>query len=114
MTMIGQVSNLWPKDNHQDATPPFTDSSIHGFRYTGKLQFFSSGCGKYSPGMAFCQERWQRTQYRALTYASLRFSTATLSTYATAAAAHLVPAEVTPLHRREANLGWSTTEGVLP
>ena len=114
MTMIGQVSNLWPKDNHHNALPPFSDSSVNGVRYTGKSQFFSSGCGKYSPGMAYCQERWQREQYRALTYASLDFTGPTKSSYATAATAQLAPVEATlPLERRPTS-GWSTSEGALP
>jgi hypothetical protein len=114
MTMIGQVSNLWPKDNQHDALPPFSDSSVSGVRYTGKSQFFSSGCGKYSPGMAYCQERWQRTQYRALTYAGLDFAEPTMSRYATAATAQLAPVEATiPLERSKA-LDWVTSEGALP
>jgi hypothetical protein len=114
MTMIGQVSNLWPKDNNQNASPPFSDSSIHGVRYTGALQFFSSGCGKYSPGMAFCQERWQRTQYRALTDASLDFGEATVSSYATAAVAHLAPVEAALSLERNLDRDWATSEGALP
>ena len=114
MTMIGQVSNLWPRDGNQSATQPFVDLSVGGVRYTGKSQFFSSGCGKYSTGMAFCQERWQRTQYRALTYARLDFQEFTKSTYATAATAQLSPVEATPQLSRNQSLFWETQEGTLP
>jgi hypothetical protein len=78
------------------------------------LQFFSSGCGKYSPGMAFCQERWQRTQYRALTDASLDFGEATVSSYATAAVAHLAPVEAALSLERNLDRDWATSEGALP
>ncbi|HSK01402.1 MAG TPA: hypothetical protein VK932_09180 [Kofleriaceae bacterium] len=114
MTMIGQVSNLWPKDGNQNAAPPFSDFSIQGGRYTGRYQFFSSGCGKYGPGMATCQERWQRTQYRALTDARLDFATQTIARYATAATVQLVPVEIIPSLTREADSGWDTAEGILP
>ena len=116
MTMIGQVSNLWPKDGNQNALPPFIDSSINGVRYTGKSQFFSSGCGigKYSPGMAYCHERWQRTQYRALKYARLDFAGPTESTYATAATAQLAPIEAAPVLKRRPLLYWATSESALP
>jgi hypothetical protein len=114
MTMIGQVSNLWPKDSIRNATQPFIDSSIAGVRYTGKSQFFSSGCGKKSPDGKYCHERWQRTQYRALTYARLDFGGATLSTYATASTAQLSPVEAIPQLGRSAPLFWEAQEGTLP
>jgi hypothetical protein len=114
MTMIGQVSNLWPRDGTYSATQPFIDSDINGVRYTGKSPFFSSGCGKYSTGMAFCQERWQRTQYRALTYARLDFQASTESTYATAATAQISPVEATPQLARQHSFFWETQEGTLP
>jgi hypothetical protein len=114
MTMIGQVSNLWPRDSNQDAVPPFSDSSENGVRYTGRRQFYGSGCTNWSPNFAYCQQRTVRTQYRALTYATLTFATPTTSNYATAPTAQVIPLEATPYRKREGNLGWATNEGVLP
>ncbi|HWO20496.1 MAG TPA: hypothetical protein VNO30_17120 [Kofleriaceae bacterium] len=114
MTMIGQVSILWPTDGNHNATQPFLDASISGVRYTGKSPFFSSGCGKYSPGMAFCQERWQRTQYRALKYARLDFTSTTATTYATAATLQSEPVIAIPLLKRPKELFWETEEDPLP
>ncbi len=114
MTMIGQVSNLWPRDQNQEALPPFSDSSVNGVRYTGKHQFSSSGCGKYSAGMAYCQERWQRTQYRALTHARLDFTKDTKTLYATTAMPQITPGEATLSRTRFKSLGWGTFEGTLP
>ncbi len=113
MTMIGQVRNLWPTDANQNATQPFADLSVNGVRYTGRSQFFSSGCGLYGPGMATCKERWQKTQYRALTYAKLDFASDTRTTYATAATAQLAPAPATNLNRAQGHF-WETFEGALP
>jgi Bacterial Ig-like domain len=116
MTMIGQVSNLWPTDTSWSAAQPFFDDSVNGVRYTGEQHFYSSGCGpgQFTPDMSYCNERWQRTQYRALTYAKLDFAGPTRSTYATAATAQLAPVEATVPLTRFADRSWVTSEGALP
>ena len=116
MTMVGQVTNLWPSDSYSGAAAPFFDTSVSGVRYTGKSQFNSSGCTRYSVTQTStrCVERTQRIQYRALSYAKLDFATATTSTYATAATAQLAPIEATSLLIRGPSLNWVTSEGALP
>jgi hypothetical protein len=113
MTMIGQVSNLWPG---ADVSPPFFDASLGGVRYTGKTQWSSTGCTKLYVTQAYtrCLERTQRIQYRALTYARLNFDRQTKTAYATAATPQITPVEArSPLYR-DSNSGWETSEGPLP
>jgi len=116
MTMVGQVTPLWPADSYSGATAPFFDTSVSGVRYTGKSQFNSSGCTRFSVTQTStrCVERTQRIQYRALSYASLDFSTQTWSTYATSATALVAPIEATPSLKRFQEQDWAASEGALP
>jgi hypothetical protein len=116
MTMLGQVTNLWPGDNSYPAAAvaPFSDSSVNGVRYTGKQQWSSSGCNKTDSTYTRCVERITRIQYRALTHARLGFSGDTSTSYATAATAQLTPVEATNLLQRKETVIWDTIEGPLP
>jgi len=114
MTMIGQVTTLWPSDGNQQAVAPFTDSSVAGVRYTGRLQFSNSGCTLLNVTRQRCVERTTKTQYRVLTYAKLNFSNNTLTSYATAATPQIAPMETTLPQTRLSSLGWETSEGALP
>jgi hypothetical protein len=114
MTMIGQVTTLWPKDGNQPAVAPFFDSSVNGVRYTGKQQFSSSGCTKLNPSLTKCVERTSRTQYRALIRARLELSNHAITSYSTAVTLQITPIEATLPKTRDQALGWETLEGALP
>lgn len=114
MTMIGQVSALWPSgDGVLQAAPPFSDTSVAGVRYTGRQQFFSTGCLQKNASQTACIRRITRIQYRALTHAALDFIEETETFYATAAAAQLVPSQVAHLVRNRMN-DWVASEASLP
>lgn len=114
MTMIGQVTTLWPTETNWSAVAPFSDSSVIGVRYTGKHQFSSNGCTKLNLTGTRCMERTSRTQYRALMHARLDFSDNTLTSYTTTATPEIAPTEFSGLQIRDSSLRWETYEGVLP
>jgi hypothetical protein len=116
MTMIGQVTALWPSDAAWPETQPFSDSTIANVRYTGKVKFSSTGCSRTVPlgGILRCTQRTSRTQYRALTYAALSFASDTVSTYATSPTPDIPPRQAAPPAKRLSSVGWDTNEGGLP
>jgi len=116
MTMIGQVTALWPQDSAYAAAAPFSDSSYSGFRYTGTTRFSSSGCTQtvFQGGDPYCRQRTSRAQYQILTYAALSFSGNTLAGYATAPTATIAPAPAAPNTIRASGQNWQTFEGTLP
>lgn len=115
MTMIQQVTGLWPSDGTRPATAPFSDTSINGVRYTGQQQFSSTGCtsSAFVQGIMYCKQRTTRVQYRALTNVSLAINSDMYSDYATAATPDLSPMPAAPQASR--GLGsWTKQEGTLP
>lgn len=114
MTMIGQVSNLWPSDSVKGAAPPFYDTSMGSTRYTGREQFSSTGCVQRNAIGTACIRYIRRAQYRALTYARLDFGSETRSAYATAPTALLAPTEIAIPVLRLTEKNWVTSEGALP
>jgi hypothetical protein len=116
MTMIGQVSSLWPQDGVYSEAQPFNDSETAGVRYTGKVKWSDSGCSRRvtTGGKLRCTQRTSRTQYRALNYASLTFGSSTLSQYVTAPTASLPGVQAATDGVRLPSRGWQTFEGGLP
>lgn len=116
MTMVGEVTNLWPTDGTYAASPSFFDTSINSVRYTGKQQFSSTGCTHtiFLGGLMYCNERTRRTQYRALTFAKLQFASQTTTDYATAPTPTIAPLTAAPQTKRLSSSIWQTTEGSLP
>jgi len=125
MTMIGQVSGLWPRDQFHEESQPFEDTAItwtddSGFptttRFTGKVDRNNvperTGCVRFDVNGS-CAQVGTLVPYRALRSATLMFSNETATHYETAATANLAPAFAAE-KTRNANLGWSTSESVLP
>jgi hypothetical protein len=124
MTMIGQVSGLWPRKQANEATPPFEDTALTWglppatmTRLTGIVDHnfdpSRTGCVARDPATLECKQEGTLVPYRALASASLTFSGNTFSRYATAAAASLDPDLVTQ-RIRASTQGWATSEGALP
>ena len=131
MTMIGQVSSMWPRDIGHLAYPPFFDDEIiwtnpfTNVTTTTRLTGIAdrtvvperTGCVRSIPGPSgACLLQGTKVPYRALRSASLQFSDSTRSRYETAATAALTPVQVIADRARPANVAndWSTSEGVLP
>jgi hypothetical protein len=123
MTMIGQVSNLWPYDLTYPASPPFEDTAITWTssnnattttRFTGIVDRGTdsnrTGCVYGTPT---CTHRGTLVPYRALRSASLTFSGTTGTIYMTSATIDLDPAPAGE-RQRPAHLSWATSESVLP
>jgi hypothetical protein len=127
MTMIGQVSGLWPRKQGNEASPPFEDTEIDWqvgmtqttTRLTGivdrSFDPSRTGCVHFQDPIAEtnCLAQGTLVPYRALASASLTFTGNTISRYATAPAADLAPDLVTQRARAAAQ-GWATAEGTLP
>jgi hypothetical protein len=126
MTMIGQVSSLWPTDGAHPASPPFADDVITWYsptnvptttRLTGIVDRSvvpeRTGCVRPAPGGCYMGTA---VPYRALRSATLTFGTFTKSQYATAATAALTPVQAAPDVKRESisTNNWTTSAGVLP
>jgi hypothetical protein len=133
MTMIGQVSRLWPIDGTHPASPPFVDDVIDWTdpianpnattttRLTGIVDHSvvpeRTGCVRHSPSPGFpCTHKGTIVPYRALRSASLSLSNAISSSYATAATATSTPASAVPDRVRNptASIDWPADEGPLP
>jgi hypothetical protein len=125
MTMIGQVSNLWPRDQFQPASPPFEDTAItwtdasnstKTTRFTGIVDHSNpmnhTGCVTRDTS-GTCTQHGTLVPYRALRSATLTFSGSTLAEYLTAATVNQAPARVA-VKGRSVDLGWTTSESVLP
>jgi hypothetical protein len=128
MTMIGQISSLYPTDQFYTASPPFEDTAItwtNGSgvttttRFTGIVDYSNdpnrTGCVKfvYTPTGRVCTQEGTLVPYRALRSATLTFSGATSTRYQTAATANQSP-DFAAVKTRDPNLGWATAESVLP
>ena len=128
MTMIGQVSALWPRDGQEHpAFPPFEDAAITwtdgaGATTTTDLTGIvdrsyhaeRTGCVKRMTGpTGTCLQVGTLVPYQALRSATLTFSGPTRTRYETAATASQPPAFAKE-NLRDANLGWTTSEGPLP
>jgi hypothetical protein len=92
MSMVGQVTALWPKDTRHDVvSAPFVDIAINGIRVTGSIGPFISGCTNPVPivGVIHCKRHTDYEGYRALTSVTFTISGQSASrlqsTYATAA-----------------------------
>jgi hypothetical protein len=123
MTMIGQVSALYPEHGEM-VYPPFEDTAItwtNGSdvttttRFTGIVDYSNNpnrtGCVMRRFGV--CTQEGTLVLYRALRSATLTFSNETRTTYATAATVSQLPAFAKE-SRRISTHGWTTSEGVLP
>lgn len=123
MTMIGQVSALYPQHGEM-VYPPFGDTAItwtDGLgvttttRFTGIVDYSNdpnrTGCVMRMFGV--CRQEGTLVPYRALRSAELTFSAPTRTTYAAAATANQSPAFEKET-QRPAGLGWATSENVLP
>ena len=131
MTMIGQVSSLWPRDSVHLAFPPFFDDAITWTSTTGVTTTTRltgivdrtvvperTGCVRFasSPTGPICIQQGTIVPYRALRAATLTFASTTKSRYEIAATATLPPAVAATDGVRDsvpAN-NWSTTEDTLP
>jgi hypothetical protein len=123
MTMIGQVSGLWPGDGSLPQDTVFVDEAItwtdpSGVTTTTRLTGIVDH--SYDPSRTGCVMFTNGTcatgtivPYRALKSATLSLSNPMSTSYGTAATANQPPvfAAVRP---RSAPLVWSTSEGVLP
>lgn len=116
MSMIGQVSALWPTDGVQSASAPFADTSVNGVGITGLTTPTSSGCTRFSTGVpTLCVEVTDTTPYRALTSVSLSLPGTTLrSTYGTAPTPDIAPVLVGTQKATPQGFTWISTEGALP
>jgi hypothetical protein len=125
MTMIGQVSGLWPRKPGQEAAPPFEDTAITWqvgstpttTRLTGIVDHSfdpsRTGCVDFDYVLMQCRRTGTLVPYRALASASLTFTGNTYTRYATAAAASIDPDFLTQRFRASTQ-GWATSEGTLP
>ena len=132
MTMIGQVSSLWPSDGTPAVSPPFFDDEIiwtnpftNVTTTTGLTGIADrtvvperTGCVRYAPGpTGGCLKQGTIVPYRALRFATLTFASTIDSQYDTATTAALTPEQAAPDKSRSSqdpNNNWSTSEGVLP
>ncbi|MGN6104475.1 MAG: hypothetical protein ACTHU0_05170 [Kofleriaceae bacterium] len=130
MTMIGQISSLWPTDASHPASPPFADESIDTVnpytdvattvRITGLVDRTvvpaRTGCVRtiVTPGGTSCRRRGTIVPYRALNAVSLEFQGATETMYATAVTLPLAPVPATPAVQRTPKRSWSTIDSLLP
>jgi hypothetical protein len=126
MTMIGQVSGLWPRDGVQPTSPPFADEELTWTSATGvttTTRFTGivdravvperTGCVAPAPGGCYMATK---VPYRALRSVALTFSHSTRSRYETAATAALPPVQVIVDRYRDPLMtnNWSNSESVLP
>jgi hypothetical protein len=129
MTMIGQVSALWPRDSTHPAFPPFADEELAWVdlmtlmpkttRFTGIVDRTvvpeRTGCVVPGSGTS-CQKQGTKVPFRALRFATLTFASTTESRYASAATTALTPVQAAPVRYRSSNPinNWATAEGELP
>jgi hypothetical protein len=128
MTMIGQITGLWPRDFDHIAPPPFVDDGIVWTnannettltRLTGLIdtRYFPqrTGCVSFGTvnGVRYCRQLGTMVPYQVLIEAILTFSQRTSTRYETAAATDSTPATVGERERR-ASENWTTSEGDMP
>ncbi|HEX8112182.1 MAG TPA: hypothetical protein VF516_30825 [Kofleriaceae bacterium] len=127
MTMVSQVSALWPSDSNSPATEPFADTSVKAMvdnmikvvTITGRRDPSSTGCTAHKthllPGgieSDTCLRMTTITPYRALTKMHLKTSDETKSSYATAPTPMIVPVGVTS--RQVMGFTWESASDPLP
>jgi len=119
MTMIGQVSALWPSDATVPTAPPFFDTSLSGIAFTGRIGATSTGCTQHNrhtlPSgtvLDICAKVSSVTSYRVLTQVSLQTLDFIQSAYATAPTPTSNPAPVTL--QKLFSFSWTRSEGPLP
>ena len=125
MTMIGPISALRPRDGNHEAPPPFEDTAItwtngSGVTTTTRLTGIvdrsnvpeRTGCVRRNAS-GTCTQEGTFVPYRALRTAALTFSDRTITLYETAVTASQPPALVGN-RLRSPDLGWATSESVLP
>jgi hypothetical protein len=129
MTMIGQVSGLYPQHGEM-VYPPFEDTAItwtNGSgvttttRFTGIVDYSSdpnrTGCvnSVYPPNAPpVCTQEGTLVPYRALRSATLTFADRTRTRYETAATVNQTPALARSDKLRDSSMSWTTSEGELP
>jgi hypothetical protein len=123
MTMIGQVSALYPQ-HAEMVYPPFEDAAItwtdglfvtRTTRFSGIVDYSNNpnrtGCVMRMFGV--CTQEGTLVPYRALRSATLTFSDRTRTKYETAAMTSQTPTFAKEIARSQF-LGWTTSEDILP
>jgi hypothetical protein len=120
MTMISQVSLLWPSDGNFPATAPFVDTALNGQPFTGRISPRSDGCTSHNihtlpdgTSLDTCTRVSHITPYRALTRVRLNTDQRVKSTYATAPTSASSPANAT-LPQAIQGFNWDSSAGTLP
>jgi hypothetical protein len=120
MTMVGQVSGLWPTDSNFPATQPFADTALNGISFTGKRAASNQGCTAHSTRtlpdgttLDTCTRVSTLTPYRALTAVHLRIAGIVTALYATSATQSVPPSNVVTRQSPD-NVVWDSSEGTLP
>src|SRR4029078_10355848 len=87
MSMVGQITALWPQDGSHPAAASFSDLVVSGTNLAGDFEGFPQGCSKFTVllGVLRCKEVTSYVAYRAFTQVSLVASGSLKSTYLTAA-----------------------------
>jgi hypothetical protein len=120
MTLISQISLLWPSDGNFPATPPFSDTSLNGIAFTGRVGAAVDACSAHSihtlpdgTRIDTCTRITRVTPYRALKATHLRIGGPVSSRYATAPTPMVTPAN--PLSAAiPSDFTWDCVEGTLP
>jgi hypothetical protein len=117
MSMVGQITALWPQDGSHPAAAPFSDLVVSGTHLTGDFEGFPEGCSKLSIllGVLRCREVTSYVAYRALTSVSFMMAEPLRNTYATSAG--MTTSAIDPWGGPVATSSpftWSTAEGTLP
>jgi len=111
MSMVGQITALWPQDANSHAAAPFFDFAVRGTPITGSSST-SSGCSRLilRLGVTTCTQDTTFQAYRALTSVNLTITVGSLSnTYGTAATAAIPPVDAWGLLAQTTpNYAWNT------
>jgi hypothetical protein len=120
MTMISQVSLLWPSDSNFPATAPFVDTSLNNQPFTGRLSPTSDGCTSHNirtlpdgTRLDTCTRVSHITPYRALTQVRLNTLDRFQSTYATAPTSASTPENATQPQQSQ-SFNWDSSAAALP
>lgn len=120
MTMISQVSLLWPSDSNFPATAPFVDTTLNGRPFTGRISPTSTGCTSHNvhtlpdgTRLDTCTRVSHITPYRVLTSVHLQTGSQLRSTYATAPTPTSTPAIATITGVVDP-FPWNIFQGALP
>jgi hypothetical protein len=120
MTMIGQVSVLWPSDGNFPAIAPFVDTALGGIAFTGRIGATTEGCTSHSihtlpdgTRLDTCTRVVRITPYRALTEIRIHTADFMRSTYATASTPTSTSVSILP-RTLIGGFSWIRTEGAFP